>query len=548
MTMDQDQGRYIVRRPRRRHDKSKLGCFECKRRKVKCDENKPSCTRCTLGLTKCVYPFAAHPPGRERKYEFRILSSSPSSLPISSSTSPHVYESPLFWVSPIPEPTYVHVDCVALASTTPKTLLDADLHNHYLEHTSRTLSLCQSDYDTLHIGMPMLAKQSKTVLHSLLAVSAASLAWSMIEKDPDIDTHTVNQVLLTGYQHYNLASERMREAISRTDVLEPGPLIAGALMLIPFATSSQQTNNWISSRSGAQSPHKPLPSTPRNVMVMMRGIRTMLQTLDCAGPGAHDDLRSEKGRNFDVQLASPAASLKFSNLAPSRTHFMNAIVASTSQSAFSKLKNRLYSAQMAQIGRPNSFLSACSAAFDIMEDIRSTAFSTTCSSASPLFRNPKTNLVNHESTCCSRIAPWLRSFAGHFFPAQSTAPRPTEPLTRFFLSFLVQVPQEYLDLTLPLLDQRLERPIGTSSDRAIVNLTQDQTLALDIYAHWSVLMFLVEEESWWIGKLPEATLTGMVNRYGTDFVNQLWPEIGYGEGQWWPGSMLNILRETKRHR
>ncbi|KAI8667091.1 Zn(2)-C6 fungal-type domain-containing protein [Fusarium sp. Ph1] len=41
---------------RRGHSKSRLGCFNCKRRRVKCDERQPGCARCArLGL-RCQYP------------------------------------------------------------------------------------------------------------------------------------------------------------------------------------------------------------------------------------------------------------------------------------------------------------------------------------------------------------------------------------------------------------------------------------------------------------------------------------------------------------
>ncbi|UNI25027.1 hypothetical protein JDV02_010736 [Purpureocillium takamizusanense] len=44
---------------RRGHFKSRLGCFSCKRRRVKCNELRPECAPCRrLGLT-CVYPPAA---------------------------------------------------------------------------------------------------------------------------------------------------------------------------------------------------------------------------------------------------------------------------------------------------------------------------------------------------------------------------------------------------------------------------------------------------------------------------------------------------------
>ena len=45
---------------RRGHCKSRLGCFNCKRRRVKCNETRPGCSPCKrLGL-KCEYPTAAN--------------------------------------------------------------------------------------------------------------------------------------------------------------------------------------------------------------------------------------------------------------------------------------------------------------------------------------------------------------------------------------------------------------------------------------------------------------------------------------------------------
>ncbi|KAI0876367.1 hypothetical protein GGS24DRAFT_488678 [Hypoxylon argillaceum] len=58
--------RYLSKRP---HKKSRAGCKQCKRRKVKCDEAKPACKACTLRKEQCVYlnppppvlPSAAEP-------------------------------------------------------------------------------------------------------------------------------------------------------------------------------------------------------------------------------------------------------------------------------------------------------------------------------------------------------------------------------------------------------------------------------------------------------------------------------------------------------
>ncbi|KAK1757914.1 hypothetical protein QBC47DRAFT_296147 [Echria macrotheca] len=47
---------------RRSHKKSRAGCLECKRRHVKCDEQRPKCIICTLSERPCSYP-PGPPPG-----------------------------------------------------------------------------------------------------------------------------------------------------------------------------------------------------------------------------------------------------------------------------------------------------------------------------------------------------------------------------------------------------------------------------------------------------------------------------------------------------
>ncbi|KAI0485863.1 hypothetical protein F4859DRAFT_398420 [Xylaria cf. heliscus] len=54
----QTQRRYLSKRP---HRKSRAGCKQCKRRKVKCDEAKPTCKACTLRKEQCVYPSGPPP-------------------------------------------------------------------------------------------------------------------------------------------------------------------------------------------------------------------------------------------------------------------------------------------------------------------------------------------------------------------------------------------------------------------------------------------------------------------------------------------------------
>ncbi|KAH9898674.1 hypothetical protein F4778DRAFT_190734 [Xylariomycetidae sp. FL2044] len=52
---------YHAKRP---HRKSRAGCTQCKRRKVKCDEVRPTCKACKLRKETCVYPSASPPAPR----------------------------------------------------------------------------------------------------------------------------------------------------------------------------------------------------------------------------------------------------------------------------------------------------------------------------------------------------------------------------------------------------------------------------------------------------------------------------------------------------
>jgi hypothetical protein len=420
-------------------------------------------------------------------------------------------------------------------------LSDADLYSHYIQHTSRTMTHCQRDQIAVQIGIPTLALKSKTVLHSLLALSAACAGCDMICKDPPPDLSAVNQVLMSGYRHYNLASEQLRELIAQQNALNLEPLLASNMLLVPFCTASQQIKHWISNRNGTGKSRKSLSSTPRDVIVIMRGIRTMLQAQNCRD--SSPDLEVPEDAKFETDGAS---SLEF-NIPPAasctaHTHAMFPILAATSQEAFAQLQERLDSAErnVSYAQHPDDSLSACVAAFEVLDDIRIGTFSMSKppSLASPT--NSARKPLRLEQAWLPRVAPWLRAYVGR--PA---IPLPTGPLTRPFLSFLVQVPQSYLDLVMPLLEQRLET---ASPDDAPIQISAQQALALDIYAYWSVLMFLVEKESWWISSLPVVTLTGMINKYGDKFTVGLRPKQDYGYDRWWPRIMLTVLQEIKQCR
>jgi hypothetical protein len=46
----------LAQKSRKGHTKSRQGCFNCKKRKIKCQETQPACENCTRKSIECVYP------------------------------------------------------------------------------------------------------------------------------------------------------------------------------------------------------------------------------------------------------------------------------------------------------------------------------------------------------------------------------------------------------------------------------------------------------------------------------------------------------------
>src|SRR5690242_835 len=368
------------------------------------------------------------------------------------------------------------------------------------------------------------------VYQSLLAVSAVRLAWDMISRSPYPKASAVCQVLLCGYQHLSQASYRMRSALSHLDSNELESLLASTLILMPFAAASQQINHWISSNSMTGLPNIKLSSTPRDMITFVRGVRAMLEMLCPNMPAMGYNTLIDIDRGLDLTTTASVDSL---NSSSNESLIMSRIIIGGSRQALVRLGVRLHSLCFESNIPINLELSACRLAFKILEQIRN--------SVESVLNSCRPGYLSSSIASPTRSSSWLDHFIHLPCELGGTTLLPHDHLTRIMLSFYAQVPQQYLDLTLPLLDQRLERPVNDFSDGFTLNLTRTQAFALDIYAHWSVLMSIVEENSWWIGRLPVTTLDGLVNRYGLRFVKRLWPECGEQE-EWWPGEMLPMLR------
>ncbi|KAG4442101.1 hypothetical protein IFR05_002387 [Cadophora sp. M221] len=158
----------VKKRGRKGHTKSRTGCFNCKRARIKCKENRPSCDYCAHRDLKCQWP------------EIQITQVGPViRRPSSASSIP---------VNPqLPPPVF--------------TIQDFRLFNHFV----------QSAYPSHPVGndavwtheIPSIAPDYEFLLHAMLALAAADI--SAKRGDPDMK--------VTAMSHRVKAIESLNKAI-----------------------------------------------------------------------------------------------------------------------------------------------------------------------------------------------------------------------------------------------------------------------------------------------------------------------------------------------
>ncbi|KAL5344093.1 hypothetical protein BJX70DRAFT_7845 [Aspergillus crustosus] len=144
--------------PRRTHTKSRNGCDQCKKRRVKCDELGPPCSNCTSRELECVYsklPISRSLPS---------TSASPSSGN-GQHTTPAVIES------------YQQTSTVDWSTITE--LRRLELMHKFSTDTYQSLCNSTSDFYIWQMVIPRLALRHDFLMKGILAVASLHMASSM---------------------------------------------------------------------------------------------------------------------------------------------------------------------------------------------------------------------------------------------------------------------------------------------------------------------------------------------------------------------------------
>ncbi|KAJ6004207.1 hypothetical protein N7522_005852, partial [Penicillium canescens] len=182
---------YLTKSSRKTHKKSRLGCANCKRRKIKCDEVKPECTHCVRHSITCDYTMQdelllqvqsdASSTDSQKEFQLQSRQSEPQNPYSFISSSATNFRPPkrrhekagqskgaVNLNRAPPEPSYTPIP------ETPFQFSGADmeLFHHYMIFTSMTLAEDEPGRQLMQTTLPQLGFKFNYVLRLLLAFSA----------------------------------------------------------------------------------------------------------------------------------------------------------------------------------------------------------------------------------------------------------------------------------------------------------------------------------------------------------------------------------------
>ncbi|KAJ5719887.1 C6 transcription factor [Penicillium malachiteum] len=514
---------------RRSHRKSRHGCKKCKDRRIKCDELKPKCSRCsTLGL-------ACH-------YSSKIASSSaPPTIP------PQVRDLQSF---------------VQSESICKLNAQEYALFKHYIEHTSRDLTVDSQEQFTLQIGIPILAFQSRALMSSILALSAVCKCSDIIKQLGSVQHPEARENII---EMLNIADQYHMESLRKIQVALPeirqyDHVLANAAMMGMYGSGSHCIRIWLSETSDSEASRKKFNPGGAQWTRLFRAVR-MAYTGLLRNSNGSDDSIPEQTSPFPLEFSISGNDLKSSYehcassvAKPSRSmsnHFMYPTIAATIQLALGSLIERVDHflqlefegiTQAKEGNLPD--LQACQISLEILKKI---VLETFCMG----LRLPDSGTPQNRSLHLSQqttnvdelgqlldIAPWL-----HRYTASITSILPSKLPRRFIMAFIHKVPTQFLTLVEGIMGLiHTETTDPSSSAMVYPTISFAHQLALDIFAHWLVLVTLVSDV-WWIGNIGIWELKHIIS-----FTQRLRDQMNvWGKNEdWWPKSMLHVAEELSK--
>ncbi|OGM43246.1 hypothetical protein ABOM_008138 [Aspergillus bombycis] len=237
---------------RRPHRKSRHGCLECKRRRVKCDENRPVCSNCSKRHAECEFDSSSSLlwANEEPRHAKSVNSGN---------------EGP-----PLPEPPHGTANPFDLSADDDETahfrpslnLGDLELMMQWCNSTYQVLTRNEMTDPVWRLRVPEEALSHPFLMHGILALSALHIARTR-------DDHRRPEYISTAVSHQNQALKSFRKLLDDINDSNAKAMFALSSVIVVYAFGF---------------PHSPESKDPWaciddfiQVLVLARGVEQVLR-------------------------------------------------------------------------------------------------------------------------------------------------------------------------------------------------------------------------------------------------------------------------------
>ncbi|PNP37723.1 hypothetical protein TGAMA5MH_10396 [Trichoderma gamsii] len=386
-------------------------------------------------------------------------------------------------------------------------------------------------------------------MESILALSAVCKCYDILKHSPAplerLDE--IQRLLALADQHHRTSLHQLQGAIY-DDLCDT--VLANAALMVLYALSDHTVRVLLAKkarRTGEILSNDLLPMQSQWITSIRAASVAYIGLLNSTCDDVGDELLSP---TLTVEHDGPSCSsslpgddVYFPEDGPSEEtkQLLMPIVSATYSAALEKLDARAQAVCMEENNLfahdpnvQNSDLQVCLASLKLLEQLFAKVFST-CQS------RPEPSQIMYATSGffqCGKLdkaSPWLRNYM-----ASATSARPSNLLRRIIMSFVNKVPFEFLQLVQSALDYM---PVAVNqsnpnSPEQGVPLTAAQRLAMNIFAHWLVLVMLLDGV-WWIGSIGQWELGRILAFAETQDLS-----LGSAEadGTWWPESMYAVQK------
>ncbi|KAL6860246.1 hypothetical protein ACO1O0_004273 [Amphichorda felina] len=414
------------------------------------------------------------------------------------------------------------------------------LLSHFLTHTSQTVPYDHVDLYALSVGIPNLAFYSKPVMSSLLSLAAACKCHDIARRAQNpMDPRTLAEIrdlLAFAERHHGASLQHIQAAILTQGCYDN--VLANAALMVLYTSASHAVRVHLTAtaqRTGQQLPIDVLLQHSSSHWILFT---RAAHTASMAVLNNHVFDAAKEDQTAPAPAPSPAAgpsraeSCSTAVLCPqggpsesTRNAFLP-VVASTYVRALEGLRRKAEST-LSSSSCSYLELQACLETLPVLEMRASTALGPREGSS-----NEGEAASAEESMAFggnSRVSEWIGKYM-----VRVTSMTSSTALRRIVMSFLNLAPVGYLNLVQTVLD--------LPSDE-VPSLDAAHLLAMDIFAHWLVLVMLLDGV-WWIGEIGHWELGKAISL----IKSQNWLDPAAHGGQpWWPESMYLVKRELTCH-